>query len=94
MVPWVTFNEADVVFTRGAPHAYASSPGVQRGHCPDCGSSMTYRHQRRAGQVDVIAQCLEDPAAFKPLVHIWVEDKLPWVTITDGLPQYMQTISS
>lgn len=29
-----------------------------------------------------------DPSAFSPRSHIWVEDKLPWVTINDGLPQY------
>ena len=94
MVPWVTFNESDVVFTRGDTHAYTSSPGVTRGHCARCGSSMWYRHQRRAGQIDLIAQCLDDPAQFRPMVHIWVEDKLPWITIADGLPQYMKTISS
>jgi hypothetical protein len=27
---------------------------------------------------------------LRPTMHIWVEDKLPWVKIGDDLPQYMR----
>ena len=31
---------------------------------------------------------LDDAARFAPQMHVWVGDKLPWVSISDGLPQY------
>jgi hypothetical protein len=36
---------------------------------------------------------MDDPRGFKPQAHIWVEDKLPWMVIGDGLPQYQKTLS-
>ena len=49
---------------------------------------MTYRHEARASDIDVTLATLDDAAAFRPEMHIWVQDKLPWVAIADGLPQY------
>jgi len=54
---------------------------------------LTYEHEDREGQVDVTLTSFDDPSGFSPSAHIWVEDKLPWVTIDDGLPQYPQTVS-
>ena len=31
---------------------------------------------------------LDEAAQLAPRMHVWVADKLPWVTITDGLPQF------
>jgi hypothetical protein len=92
MVPWVTFNEADVTFTQGQPREYQSSPGVTRGHCARCGTGISYRVQRRAGDIDLTLASMDDPHAFQPTVHIWVSDKLPWLVIPDGLPQYQRTV--
>ena len=30
----------------------------------------------------------DDPNAVAPDMHIWVSEKLSWVTIDDGLPQH------
>jgi hypothetical protein len=34
---------------------------------------------------------MDDPTAFTPTAHIWVLEKLPWVTLADGLRQYDKT---
>jgi len=34
---------------------------------------------------------LDDPSALVPQMHIWVQDRLPWITLSDGLPQF-QTV--
>ena len=31
---------------------------------------------------------LDEPARLAPQMHVWVEDKLPWVMIADALPQW------
>jgi hypothetical protein len=71
-----------------------SSAGVTRGHCGKCGTHICYQHAGRTGQLDITLATLDDPEAFTPTVHIWVADKLSWVQISDGLPQYQETVSS
>ena len=88
MVAWGTFAAKEFVVTSGSLAEIVSSPGVTRGHCAACGSSMTYRHEARGSDIDVTLATLDDAAAFHPEMHIWVQDKLPWVAIADGLPQH------
>lgn len=92
MVGWVVFAAGDVRIVRGALKEHASSAGVVRGHCADCGTSISYRTERRQQHIDLTMASLDDPAAFKPVSHVWVEDKLPWVVICDDLPQYQKTV--
>jgi hypothetical protein len=33
----------------------------------------------------------DQPAILTPADHIWVEDRLPWIRLADGLPAYGQT---
>ena len=68
-----------------------SSKNVERGFCAACGSSLTYKHASRNHEIDFTLASLETPAALAPHYHIWVQDKLPWVILDDGLPQY-QTV--
>jgi hypothetical protein len=93
LVAWGTFKSADFRITQGHLSEVTTSPGVTRGHCGRCGTSLTYQHEERAGEIDVTLATFDDAAQLRPTVHIWVEDKLPWVQIADGLPQYPKGIS-
>jgi hypothetical protein len=88
IVPWATFAVERFRFVRGRPTQYRSSPAVNRGFCGHCGTTLTYCHEQRADEIDVTLASLDDPGALRPAMHIWVEDKLPWVVIADGLPQF------
>ena len=88
MVAWRTFAMKQFVVTEGKLSEIASSPGVKRGHCAACGTSMTYRHEARPGEIDVTLATLDDPIPLRPEAHIWVQDKLPWVVLSDALPRY------
>jgi hypothetical protein len=88
MVPWATFARAELNITRGTLAHYRSSPGVLRGFCGACGSSLTYRHEARAADIDLALASLDEPRQLAPTMHLWVGDKLPWVSIEDGLPRY------
>ena len=91
MVAWGTFAARGFAIVRGALTQYRSSPGVMRGFCANCGSSLTYRRDDRSDEVDVTLSSLDEPAALVPEAHIWVQDKVPWVMIADGLPQFAQS---
>ncbi len=92
-VPWATFDKRTLVLTSGRIAEHHSSPKVTRGICRNCGTSLTYEHEDRAGQVDITLTSFDDPGQFTPKAHIWVEDKAPWVTIGDDLPQFEKTAS-
>lgn len=87
-VPWGSFARDAFSVTRGHLAEYRSAPPVLRGFCARCGTSLTYRHERRAAEIDVTLASLDDPGALAPTMHVWVSDKLPWVSISDGLPQF------
>ena len=91
-VAWATFAQQSVRITRGALALHRSSPGVLRGFCAACGTSLTFQKESRRHELDVTLASLDEPAALAPQVHVWVEDKLPWVVIADGLPQYARGI--
>jgi hypothetical protein len=92
-VAWATFQYAAFRVTKGCLCELATSPGVVRGHCAACGSSLTYRNNLRTDEIDVTVATLDEPLRVLPTAHIWVEDKLPWVPIDDGLPQYATVAS-
>ena len=94
VVAWATFARDSLDVTQGAITWFESSPGVTRGHCALCGTCISYEHVKRDGQIDITLNALDDPGSIEPLSHIWVEDKQPWFTINDGLPQYPQTVTS
>jgi hypothetical protein len=88
MVPWGTVDSDGWRVTRGQLTQFRSSPPVLRGFCAACGTSLTYHNDAHPGEIDVAIATLDDPTPFAPQLHLWVADKLPWVAITDGLPQY------
>jgi hypothetical protein len=90
-VPWAVFDKRGFAITSGELAALHSAPGVTRGYCRECGTSLTYESAARAGQVDITITSFDEPSQFSPQSHVWVEDKLPWVVISDGLPQYAKT---
>jgi hypothetical protein len=88
LVPWATFARSELNITRGALAQYRSSVRVLRGFCAACGSSLTYLNEARGEDLDLALASLDDPAVLAPTMHMWVKDKLPWVSIEDGLPRH------
>lgn len=87
-VPWGTFARDALRVTRGRLTEYRSSPQVWRGFCARCGTSLTYRHEARAAEIDVTLATLDDPTLIAPQMHVWVKDQLPWASIGDSLPRH------
>jgi hypothetical protein len=67
---------------------------VTRGFCARCGTTLTYAHTGRPGEIDVTVASLAEPARVTPRSHIWVEDKAPWLVLDDDLPQFRQKVTA
>ena len=87
-VAWGTIDRHKLEIIDGQLSIVQSSKDVQRGYCGRCGTTLTYHHAARHNEIDVTLVSLDDPSVLAPQAHIWVRDKLPWVQINDGLPQY------
>src|SRR4051812_48582431 len=77
---WAIFAEQAAAITEGELAEHESSPGVYRGFCARCGTSLTYRRDNRPGLFDVTTASLDDPEAFPPAKEIYLEEKLSWMT--------------
>ena len=69
-------------------HCHASSPGVTRGLCRQCGTAISYESEKRPGEIDLTLNSLDDPGVPVLRAHIWTEDRQPWLVIGDALPVF------
>ena len=92
VVAWATYLRSSFRVTQGAMRWHHSSPGVTRGICANCGTSITYENEKRPGEIDITLNSLEEPGRPVLRAHIWTEDKQPWLTIDDSLPVYARNI--
>ena len=88
VVTWSTYARETFHVSSGEIHWHESSPGVTRGICENCGTSLTYENAKRPGEIDLTVNSLDDPSAPTLKAHIWTEDKQPWLILDDGLPVY------
>jgi hypothetical protein len=76
-----------VVWLGEEPAVYRSSPGVARGFCPVCGSTLTFAWPER-GEINLSVGSLDDPAVVRPSEHIFAEQRCAWLRLDDGLPAH------
>lgn len=86
-VGWLTVPAAGFAWTRGAPAAFASSPGVERTHCAACGTSLGWAGV--PGEIDVTLASLDDPEAAPPVRETWLSHRLSWAPAAD-LPGFAE----
>ena len=88
---WAGVKTESFEVTIGQLTVFNTSPGVERGFCGKCGTSLTYvAKERWPGQVSVLAPTLDNPGIAAPTVHVYVEHQLSWVKLDDGLPRHEQ----
>jgi len=77
-----------VAFLGEGPTYYVSSPGVRRGFCPRCGTSLTFESTRWPDDVHLMVGNFESPESFTPQCHVFAGERMPWLRFADGLPRY------
>ncbi|MBP6888433.1 MAG: GFA family protein [Candidatus Pacebacteria bacterium] len=86
-VVWAGFETDAVKILQGTPKIYSSSEQVNRSFCENCGSPFSYQYKEKQDKVFLPVGIFDNAASFEIKKHIWVSQKLPWIHITDGLPQ-------
>jgi hypothetical protein len=79
------------VSVEGETKSYASSETLDRVFCTACGTRL-FTRRRNGTAVGVALATFDDRHAFAPTEHIWLAEKIDWVRLDDGLPQYPETI--
>lgn len=82
------FRRGDVAFSGAAPTYYNSSPGVRRGFCARCGTSLTFESTRWPDDVHLMVGNFDSPESFTPQCHVFATERMPWLRLADGLPRY------
>ena len=85
---WVGVRRDACRFTGVAPLVRQSSAGALRSFCPTCGSPISFESERWPNETHLYAALLDHPEQVAPQFHVYVAEKLPWITLNDGLPQY------
>ena len=70
---------------------YPSSDALDREFCKTCGTRL-FSRRTNGTVVGVALAAFDDRNAFRPSEHIWVSEKMDWVRLDDGLPQYQETV--
>ena len=67
-----------------------TSPRIDRRSCARCGTPMFSCPKDAPDRIGVsIATCV-DRDALRPTVHIWMSEKLAWLSLEDGLDRCEQ----
>jgi hypothetical protein len=90
-VAWITVARQFLHITLGELSSFRSSPPVQRTFCSQCGTPISYAHNSEPEFIDVTTCSLDDPAAWPPTHHSWLEHNIAWVKFGDGLPAFPQS---
>lgn len=92
-----SFNEDAVEILHGQlstceHRSDVSGRWLKMSFCPACGTTVAHTAEIRPGLRTVAAGSFDDPGWFSVDRHIWVQSKLPWVTIPEGVNSYAQGV--
>jgi len=92
-VAWAGFEKSRFHLLKGAVATYESSPGVLRGFCARCGTTLTYQKDPRVlegaqDDIYIATRTLEDPNAYPPDEHVFYGERVAWLNVEDKLPHY------
>ncbi len=85
----LVFFEADKVrFTKRDRSIYKSSPGVERGFCDQCGTSLTWegKYGGRA-VINIHISAFDDPDPHVPGSCFFHEERIAWFEVAGDLPR-------
>jgi hypothetical protein len=77
----------DALKVEGDTVSYPSSATLGRVFCKACGTRL-FSWRTNGTAAGVALATFDDRNAFAPTEHIWVTEKIDWVRLDDGLPQY------
>lgn len=91
---WMDFKIEQVDWLTAPPKEYASSATTRRGFCPNCGASISFRDDNHPDYLSLTIASLDNPDAVQPTAHIYVDDKVSWLSLNDDCKYHTQGLSS
>jgi hypothetical protein len=95
-VTWAKVAATDFAITKGRLKTVEKTPGIRRGFCGDCGTTLTYSAQDEVDGQNwsddawFSAVTLDDPSIVEPSAHVFVSHQQPWIKLADGLPIFQE----
>ncbi len=71
-----------VILTGASFTRYESSPGIWRGFCGICGSTISYQGANLPDMIHLHIGMFDDPARFQPQAEENKDGRLPWLHIS------------
>ena len=92
-IAYAGFEKSKFRLLHGSIEIYESSPGVLRGFCRRCGTSLTYQKNPKVleGALDdmyIATRTLDNPNAYPPDEHVYYGERVSWFNVEDELPHY------
>ena len=84
-VTWVGAKPENFEVTTGQITYCETSPGVQRGFCGRCGSSMFCNADNHENVIDITVANLHGELDREPKAHVYYDCRASWLTINDEL---------
>jgi hypothetical protein len=79
---FVAFRHDAYQVTKGEITKFNSSPGRLRGFCARCGSTLTCEGER-SPEMHFHVGSFDDAARFEPARHIFPEERMPWLHLSE-----------
>ncbi|MDO9617519.1 MAG: GFA family protein [Pseudomonas sp.] len=89
---WITVPLASFRWLAGTAREYASSSSCTRSFCPTCGAHLTLFTTLSPHSLDITIATLDQPELAQADRHIWVQSRLPWLSLDPNLPEERQEI--
>jgi len=95
-VAWAGIDKARFRILKGSLTLFESTPGIRRGFCGRCGTSLTYQKDPAviAGARDdvyITTRTLDDPDAYPPEEHVFYGERVSWLEVADDRPHHHGT---
>ena len=74
-------SNVSVTVTEGTIAKFSSSPGVTRGFCPRCGSTLTCASERLPTETHYYVGAFERAAELEPRGELFAGERLPWLRL-------------
>ena len=93
-VTWAKIPAENFSVTKGKIKICEKTPGIRRGFCGDCGTTLTYAAAHEVEGRDwskdawFTAVTLDDPTIVSPQNHVFVSHKQTWITLPEGAPAF------
>lgn len=79
---FVSYEHPAMTMIRGEITKFASSPGVKRGFCSRCGSTISCENAKYPAEIHLHVGAFDRRENLKPRGDIFAEERVPWFHVS------------